>query len=232
MRRPHVSLRQPLGGRSAGARHQMRSSAALLGWDHPLVRGEGRRADLRRQSLVTAPLMVGSGIAAAFGSRGGLLLFAAAAIVQLALGVGLFVLARMQLERACDLIISGQTGLPLPVVENTLRRLASHRRRASLAGSLEGLVRTAERWPTLFPTTRPVFDPRLIRVAASDLRWIAARLREPAISVAAVARVERLLTGAGSPLYGREGDKLQQELTRIRADFERVDRAETEREGG
>jgi len=58
-------------------------------------------------------------------------------------------------------------------------------------------VQTAERWPTLLPTARPVFDPRQIRTAAPELRAIASLLRSSPVDARGVALVERLLTSGG-----------------------------------
>jgi hypothetical protein len=226
MRRPHLSLRRPIAGQSLPG-PQPRSPAALLGPNHPLVRGHGLRGDLWRQSLVTAAAVLLGAIGAASGRSWGLLLLVAAGIVQLGLGAGLALLAQLQRERARELVIAGRIGLPLPALERELRRLQRPRRRAGLADALEDLVRAAERWPRLVPNARPVFDPRQVRAAAAELRAIAARLRASTVAVHAVARVERLLTSGASPLYGREPEALRHELTRIHAELDRADPAPT-----
>jgi hypothetical protein len=154
-------------------------------------------------------------------------LLIAAGIVQLGLGLGLALLAQLQRERARELIIAGRDALPLRALERERRRLQRPRRRAGLADALEDLVRAAERWPRIISTARPVFDPRQVRAAASELRAIAARLRASTVAVRAVARVERLLTSGNSPLYGREPEALRHELRRINAEFDRADPART-----
>jgi hypothetical protein len=131
----------------------------------------------------------------------------------------------VQRERARELIIAGRSDLPLPVLRRERRRLQRPRRRRGLAHALEDLVRAAERWPTLVPTCRPVFDPRRVRAAAPQLRAIAARLRADAVTVQALARVERLLTSGASPLYGREPEELRLELNRIEVELEAEDSA-------
>jgi hypothetical protein len=226
MRRPHLTLRRPIAGQRAPDT-QPCSPAGLLGPNHPLVRGHELRGDLWRQSLVTAAAFLLGAIGAASGRGWGLPLLVAAAVVQLGLGVGLALLAGLQRERARELIIAGGGGLPLPALERERRRLESPRRRAGLAEALEELVRAAERWPKIVPTARPVFDPRLVRAAAAELRAIAARLRASTVAVCAVARVERLLTSGASPLYGREPDELRHELMRINAELDRADPART-----
>jgi hypothetical protein len=231
MRRPHLTLRRPMAGqRVPGARP--RAPAGLLGSNHPLVRGHELRGDLWRQSLVTAAAVLLGAIAAAFGRGWGLPLLVAAATVQLALGVGLALLAQLQRERARELIIAGRGGLALPELERELRRLQRPRRRVGLADALEDLVRAAERWPTIVPSARPVFDPRQVRAAAAELRAIAARLRAGTVAVRAVARVERLLTSGSSPLYGREPEALRHELMRIDAELDRADPAAPSARGG
>jgi hypothetical protein len=107
------------------------------------------------------------------------------------------------------------------VLEREWQRLQRPRHVRGLAGALDDLVRAAERWPTLVPTARPVFDPRQVRATAVELHGIAARLRAGRVAVPTVARVERLLTSGASPLYGREREALRHELMRIDADLDR-----------
>jgi hypothetical protein len=222
MRRPHLTVRRPIAGQSAPGR-QPSSPAVLLGSSHPLVRGNELRGDLRRQSLATtAPVLLGT-IGAASGRAWGLPLLVAAGIVQVGLAVGLGLLAHLQRERARELIIAGHGGLPLPALAREVRRLQRPRHVAGLADALEDLVRAAERWPSIVPTARPVFDPCLVCAAAAELRALAARLRASTDAACAVARVERLLTSGESPLYGREPEALRHELWRIDAELDRAD---------
>ncbi len=188
MRRAHLTLRRPIAGQPV-AGPQPRSPAELLGPNHPLVRSHELRGDLWRQSLVTTAAVLLGAIGAASGRGWGLPLLVAAGIVQLGLWVGLALLAQLQWERATELIISGCGGLPLPSLERKLRPLQRLRTRAGLAEALEDLVRAAERWPTLVPTARAVFEPRQVRGAAAELRAIAARLGASTAAVREVARV-------------------------------------------
>jgi hypothetical protein len=226
VRRPHLTLRRQIAAHRVPGPHPP-SPAALLGTNHALVRGDKLRGDLRQQALVTAAAMLLGAIGTASGQGWGLPLLAAAAVVQLGVGAALLLLAQMQRERARELIIAGHGGLPLPALEREVRRLQRPRHVAGLADALEDLVRAAERWPRIVPTARPVFDPRLVRAAAAELRAIAARLRASTVAVSAVARVERLLTSGAAPLYGREPDELRHELMRINAELDRADPART-----
>jgi hypothetical protein len=222
MRRPHLTLRRQIVGRHFPPQAS-RSPADLLGLNHPFARGDELQRDLWRQSLVTAVAMVLGAAAATSGHGWGLPLLVAAASTQLALTVGLARHARSQRERARELIIAGRSDLPLPVLRREHRRLQRPRQCRGLAHALEDLLRAAERWPTLVPTCRPVFDPRQVRAAAPQLRAIAARLRTSTVPVRALARVERLLTSGASPLYGRRPEELRSELKRIEAELDAVD---------
>lgn len=220
MRRPHLTLQLDLIAKHV--RPQTPSSPVeLLGPNHPLSRGAEFRRDLWRQSLVTVAVVLLGASGTASGRGWGLPLLAAAAIVQLALGVALALHAQLQRERARELIIAGRGGLPLQGVERERRRLQQGRRVEGLADALDDLVRAAEGWPTLLPTSRPVFDPRQVRATAIELHAIATRLRAGRVAVPAVARVERLLTSGASPLYGREREALRHELMRINAELDR-----------
>jgi hypothetical protein len=174
---------------------------------------------MRRQSLVTAVAIVTGTVGFAFGTRWGLPVLIAAALIQLVLAAGIALLAQLQRERALDLIIEGRGDLPLPALQRERRRLQRPKRRASLAHALEDFAQTAERWPTLLPSARPVFDPCQIRAASPELRAIAALLRSSAVGVRGLASVERLLTRGDSPLYGRERDELRRALERILAEL-------------
>jgi hypothetical protein len=221
VRRPHLPLGRHLSEQQltgAGAR----SARELLGPNHPLARGDGLRRDLWRQSLITAAAVLVGAIGTASQHMWGAPLLVVAAIVQLVLAVGLALHAGLQRERARDLIIAGRADLPLRAVQCECRRLRRPRHSRSLAGALEDLVRAAQRWPTLVPTSRPVFDPRQVRAAAPQLRALATRLRASAPPLAAIARTERLLTSGASPLYGRDLGELRRELNRIEAEFDRT----------
>lgn len=224
MRRPHLTLRRQIGAHRMPAQHPL-SPAAFLGTNHPLVRGNELRRDLWRQLVVTAAALLLGAIGTASGQGWGLPLLAAAGVVQVGVGVGLFLLAQLQRERVRELIIAGRGGLPLPALERERRLLQRPRRRAALADALEDLVRAAVRWPRIVPTARPVFDPRVVRAAAAELRALASRLRATTADARAIALVERLLTSGASPLYGREPDELRHELMRIHAELDRADLA-------
>lgn len=193
-------------------------SIPVVAAGHPFFRGERLRADFRRQSLVTLlPLLLGS-LATGFGWTWGLALLVAAGLVQLWLGFSLVLLRSLQHEKALELIIKSGN-LPPPGLEREVQRLTRPRHSRGLSRALDDLVQTAERWPRL-TTSRPVFDPRIARAAATELRGIAASLRSGEVSVRALARVERLLTSGGSPLYGTDADELNHELLLIRLELQ------------
>jgi hypothetical protein len=220
MRRPTLGLPGPLA-RWHLRRQPSSSPAELLGPNHPLARGEEFRRDLWRQSLLTAAALLLSAIATASGRSWGLPFLIALAIVQLALVLVLALHALLQRERARELIIDGRISLPLPVLEREQRRLQARRRAADLAVVLEDLVSESERWRPVFPSLRPIVDPRQVRAAAAELHAIAARLLVGDAPVQAVARVERLLASGDSALYDQEPEALRQELRRIQTDLER-----------
>lgn len=221
MRRPHLTLRRQIVDPQA-PRPVVRSPAELLGPNHPLARGDRLRRDLWRQSLTTAAAVLLGALATASGRVWGLPLVVVASIVEVGLGVALVLHAGLHRERARELIIAGRE-LPLLVLQREQRRLQRPRLSRSLARALEGLACAAERWPTLVPTSRPVFDPHLVRPVAPRLRTIAARLRANRADVRTVARVQWLLTSGASPLYGRTPEELRGELGRIEAELDSAD---------
>ena len=78
------------------------------------------------------------------------------------------------------------------------------------------MVRTATGPGPRAPTVRPLFDVRVIRSVAPELRPIAALLRDDHPPLQGVAAVERLLTSPFTSLYGAEVEPLRVELRRAR----------------
>jgi hypothetical protein len=185
----------------------------------------------RRQALASlAAVAAGTG-GSALGARWGPALLVVAAAVEVAL-LGALALARARLrERARESIIAGTDDLRVPAVARERLRLVRPRTRRSRAASLEDLVEVAERWQSLLRPYRPVFDPRLPRATAAELRTIARLLRAPQASAASVALTEKLLTSGSSPLYGDDVARLRAELDRILRRLELDSRADRARSG-
>jgi hypothetical protein len=222
VRRPQLTFRRHLPERPLPA-PDARPARELLGPNHLLAAGEWLRRDLWRQSLVTAAAVLVGAIGVASSQRWGTPLLVVAGLVQLLLAAGLALHAGLQRERARELIIAGRADLAVRTVQRECGRLRRPDHSRSLAAALDNLVRAAERWPTLLPSSRPVFDPRLVRAAARQLRALATRLRVTAPPLAAIARTERLLTSGASPLYGHDLNELRRELNRIEAELDRTD---------
>jgi hypothetical protein len=191
-------------------------AARLLGAEHPFVRALDLRRVLARQSLtaVSASAIGAAGLVS--GAGWALPVLVVAGAVQLVLAAGLALVVALARERARDLIAEGREHLPLPVLARQRRRLLDRCYREGLARAFEGVVATAERWPRILRTARPVFNARLVREVAPELLEIAARLRLVTGNARGVALSERLLTSGASPLYGVEIDDLRSELRRIR----------------
>jgi hypothetical protein len=209
-----------------GSEH--RQAAALLGADDPLVRVLDRLDVVSAQSRSAAlPLVLGAaGLAA--GASWARPLLAVAGLVQLALLLGIVLLVLLRNERARDLIGDGCERVPLGAICRERNRLLSRRRRLRLAGSIEHLLQTAERWsrtprPRQPAAFRPLFDVPKVRRSALELRQVALMLRSDPVGARGVALVERLLTCPGSPLYEgdfaapTEEDALEHELRLIKA---------------
>jgi hypothetical protein len=213
-----VERRVPVMPTASRSTRGSRSTEAAVR-NHPLSRGERLGADLHRQCLVTALALLLGSVATGFVSTWGLPLLIAAGLVQLGLAVSLAMLNSLQHERALEMIIEGRR-LPIPRLERELQRLKRPRHRTGLANALDDIVRTAARWPKLIRVSRPVFDPRIVRAAAPELRAIAACMRTNEVSACALARAERLLMSGHSPLYGTDLDDLDHELVRIRRELD------------
>ena len=60
------------------------------------------------------------------------------------------------------------------------------------------------------------FEPRVLMLAAGELRDVIGLLRTEGVSARGVARAERLVERAVSPLYGQDVGALREELRRVR----------------
>jgi hypothetical protein len=201
------------------------SSAPRPGADPALARSAETLWVVRRQVVAGLIPVVAGVVGVAFAAQWGVTLLVVAAAVELALLSAIMLASSRLRERARESIISGGADFRMPVLARERERLLRPRLRRSLAGALEDLVQVAERWHSVLRQYRPVFNPRLVRATAPELRTIARLLRSCPARAAAVARVERLLTSGASPLYGHDPIELRVELAHILRDLE-IDAAE------
>ena len=61
-----------------------------------------------------------------------------------------------------------------------------------------------------------LFEPMVVRTVAGELRDVIGLLRAEGVSARDVARAERLVERAVSPLYGQDVGALGEELCRVR----------------
>jgi hypothetical protein len=170
-----------------------------------------------RQWVHVAAVLTGSGIAGAEGDRWALpvMCSAGSVLVVLTLLLG----ARRQRERDCaiGLILDGRERVRIAAVERQRRRLLADRTRRGLAASLEDKVREASGRRCLGTRLIPVpCDRRVVLAVADEITEVIGLLRRPSESARGVARAERLVERALSPLYGRDVDALREELWRVR----------------
>jgi hypothetical protein len=190
-----------------------RCAEATLGREHPLARAEERLGWLRRQALVVAVTLVGSAIGLVAGIEQLGAALPAAALVLVVLATWIVVAVGAIRERALELIAEGRDALPLAAVRRECARLASPRRVLDLARSLDELRREARR--PRRSLVAPLYVPAVIRESDAEIARLAGLLRSGRTEPAALARIERLLSGARSPLYGADGRRLREELRRI-----------------
>jgi hypothetical protein len=138
---------------------------------------------------------------------------AAAATLLAALGVG------REAERGLDAMLIVTVGQPRRgALRRRADRISSRRHRRRVARRLDALVDRADRAPN-----RECFEAALVRLHRSRLRRIARAVRrEPPVTAAAVARVNRFLWDPGSPLVRRPGDdeRFSAWVRQIEADLE------------
>jgi hypothetical protein len=188
------------------------AAGELLGPDHPLARALEAWQTGIEQVVV---LVVVEAFAAGLLSRGassGLPLLIAAALVQVVI-IARLALMRTRVHEQCrELIIERRASADLASVERERRRLADPRCRCELARSLERLAERAAATTAMGPNMPLHFA----REVEPELREIATLLRADTTDVVGVARTERLITFAGSALYGDDERRLRDELAQIR----------------
>jgi hypothetical protein len=205
--------------RSFAVGHLIRERLAaerLLGARHPLV-GLLRQSETAFERLGCVATVQAAGVVLlVVGHRFGLWLAIAGLVVQLGLGWWVAELRARRRDLCLELIVEGCPRLSLACIEREWRRLLDARGLERLARSLEEIVEAAA-WPaSRVLSSPPLFDVRVVRTLASDLRQIASLLRGDGPCVRGVAAVQLLLTSPVTPLYGRQVEPLRRELGRVR----------------
>lgn len=189
----------------------------VLRSDHPLQRAIETVRCTGRQWVHVAAMLTGSIIARLEGALWAAPLVDSAACVLLILTVLLAMFEQDKRDCALELILDGHENAPVPVVQRQRRRLVSARTRDGLAASIEDVVRYASSGPKPgFRSTRPLFEPMVVAMVADELREVADLLRVGGVSARGVARLERLIKDAVSPLYGLDVSALRHELYYVR----------------
>ena len=185
--------------------------------DHPLLRATEAVHYTGRQWVHVAAVLAGSVIARIEGREWAGPLACSAASVLLILTV--LLAAHKQRERDCaiELVLEGREGIPIAAVQRQRRRLLSDQTRSGIAGNLEDLIwQAASRSMVQIRVTPLPFDAMVVRLVAGELRDVIGLLRTEGVSARGVARAERLIEQALSPLYGQDVGALREELYRVR----------------
>ena len=169
-----------------------------------------------RQWVHVAAISAGSGIAWLKAEQWAVPLACSSGSVLLALTA--LLATHRQRERHCAiaLILEGEEGLPIAAIRRERRRLLSERTRRRLVRRLEDAVRHDHRPVRSVSLTPPRFERMVVAMVADELREVIALLGAAGMSACGVARIERLVDYATSPLYGRDPNPLRDELRHIR----------------
>ena len=114
--------------------------------------------------------------------------------------------AHKRRERDCaiELVLDGCEDIPLVAVQRQRRRLLSERTRNALAGNLEALIRESAGPSRLQIRVTPLpFERMVVTMAVDELRDVIGFLRTEEVCARGVARAERLVERAVSPLTGK-----------------------------
>jgi hypothetical protein len=186
----------------------------VLGADHPLAHAEDRVRWLGRQAATLTALLPASALVMVVGAPGMRAALLAGVIVEGWLLVVLSAAVADMRERTLDLIVEGRGSLPLVCVERRRARLLRPRHVRQLAKAIERLRREARSPYDRSPRCRPLYVPAVVRAVDADLA-AAVRMLCDRPDAATVGRVERLLSGESSPLYGDDSRLAREELARI-----------------
>jgi hypothetical protein len=191
------------------------SAEELLGAEHPLARADERVRWLGRQAATATALLPASGVLLLAGGSGVGLVTPVAALVAGLLLLALAAALDARRTRAVELVAQGRGALPIASVQQQCGRLARPGRAGRLAASVEALRRDARAPYRACPRRHELFVPAVIRQVDAELARTAELLRSELPDPATLARVELLLGGGYSPLYGDDAGRLREELNRI-----------------
>ena len=185
--------------------------------DHLLLRATEAVRYTGRQWVHVAAVLTGGVIARIEGREwAGPLAFSTASVLLI---LTVLLAAHKQRERDCaiELVLEGHETVPIAAVERQRRRLLSDQTRNGIAGNLADLIRQAASRSRVQMRVTPLpFEPRVVRLVAGELRDVIGLLRADGVSARGVARAERLVEHAVSPLYGQDVGALREELRRVR----------------
>jgi hypothetical protein len=181
--------------------------------NHPFARADEAVGHTFRQCVYVAAVLVGSVIALIEGRPWAASLAGSAGAVLLTLAV--LLAAHHQAQRDCAIELEGRERLRIAAAQRQRDRLRSERTRYALASRLEDVLRQASEGRKFGLLAPPLFEPRIVRAVANELGDVIESLRTEGISARGVARAERLVERAVSPLYGQEEEPLREELCRV-----------------
>lgn len=183
--------------------------------NHPFARAAEAVGYTFRQCVYVAAVLVGSVIALIEGRPWATSLAGSAGAVLLTLAV--LLAAHLQAQRDCaiELVLEGRESLRVAAVERQRQRLLSQRTRYALASRLGDLLEQASAGRRFRLIAPPLFEPTIVRTVANELGDVIESLRSEGISACGVARAERLVERAVSPLYGQDAEALREELRRV-----------------
>jgi hypothetical protein len=184
--------------------------------DQPLLRAREAIAYTWRQWVHVAAISAGSGIAWLKSEQWAMPLACSSGSVLLALTALLGTHRQRERHCAIALILEGEEGLPIAAVQRERRRLLSEPTRRRLVRRLEDAVRHGHLPVRSVSLTPPRFERMVVAMVADELREVIALLGAAGPSACGVARIERLVDYATSPLYGRDANPLRDELSHIR----------------
>jgi hypothetical protein len=196
--------------------HECVAARVLLGDAHPLVVVLQRSCNAFEQVLAVGAVELVAWLLIYRSAPLGPSLATAAGLVLVALGLRIMILRQSARDISVQMIAAGSGPLPLAASEREWRRLEDPRHREQLAHALEEIADTAVRRSRCHPSSRPLYDVRVVRMVEPQLREIAELLRDGVEAPRGVAVVERLITSGLSPLYGADVEPLRDEVRQAR----------------
>jgi hypothetical protein len=185
------------------------SAESELGWHEPLAHALERYAVALAQLCVASAVCGLTLVTVAAGVEDGVPVVLASAATGLVLAARVAMRSSECRERALDMIVAGRAGVRVAVVQREVARALDPKRRESLAGGYDSIADERRRPRAV------VVEPLAVAQVRTELERVTRLLRAPDATARGVAAAQRLLCDGTSSMFGRDAERLREDLHRV-----------------